>query len=61
MDITKIVDFIFEIPRYLKDLSQVLFDFLGEKMEINGIEYSVIGIFAGIGVVALIIYSIIKS
>lgn len=56
-----IIDIIFDIPVQLIKLANVLKSFLFEKITIAGIEFSFWGIFAGIGVVFLILYSIIKN
>lgn len=56
-----ILDIVFDLPQQLINLTAILKDFLFSTVTINGIEYSFWLIIAGVGVVALILFSIIKS
>lgn len=56
-----IIDIIFDLPQQLINLSAVLKDFLFSTVSIGGTEVSFWLILAGVGVVALILFSLIKS
>lgn len=55
-----IIDIIFDLPQQLIDLSAILKDFLFSTVNIGGIDVSFWLILAGVSVVALIIFSIVK-
>lgn len=56
-----IIDVIFDLPEQLNDLGSTLFTFLFQSITINDTEISFWLLLAGFGIVALIIYSIIRS
>lgn len=53
-------DFIFELPSILTRLSASIRDILGRSIDIGGTEISVLGLIAGVGLLAVVIFSIIK-
>lgn len=56
-----IIDIIWDLPGQLRDLGRTLKTFLFSTITINNTEISFWQILAGVGVVGLILYSIIKS
>lgn len=56
-----IIEVILDLPEKLKKLSDTLFTFLFSSITIDGNEYSFWLLLGGVGVVAIILYSIIKN
>lgn len=56
-----IIEVILDLPEKLKNLSDTLFTFLFSSITIGENEYSFWLLLGGIGVVAIILYSIIKN
>lgn len=56
-----IIEVILDLPEKLKTLSDTLFNFLFSSITIDGNEYSFWLLLGGVGLVAIILYSIIKN
>lgn len=52
--------FVLDIVEKLANMVQTLFNWFGQAFSVLGNEYSILGLLGGVGLVALIIYSVVK-
>lgn len=55
------VDFLFEIPVLILNMVHTFFENLSSIFTVNGNDYSLIALLGGTGILALIIWSIVKT
>lgn len=56
-----IIEIIVDLPLKLKELAEVLKAFIFDGVQIGGTTYSIWLLLAGVGIVALIIFSIVRN
>lgn len=61
MDKNSIIDIIWDIPFKLVEFARTVRDFMFREITIGNLTLSVWGVVGGVGVLALILYSIIKN